>query len=169
MNIVLERARPEDAEAIVSLINDAYRGHVGWTKETDLIGGDRTQLLAIKKLLSDSSIHFLVAHNLGELLSCICVEHAGKIANIGYFAVNPKLQNLKVGRSVLQQAENFAKDVFKVNKLAMQVVSQREELISYYQRRGYLKTNIIKPFPVKMNVGTPKISNLTIEVLEKHC
>jgi ribosomal protein S18 acetylase RimI-like enzyme len=50
----------------------------------------------------------------------------------------------------------------------MVVVSQRKELISYYERRGYTRIGKIKEYPININVGTPKVANLTIEYLEKN-
>ena len=121
----------------------------------------------IHSLLMDQSIHFLVAYNLGELLCCICVEHSHQVANIGFFSVSPKLQSIGIGKSVLKQAEAYAVSVLKVNKIAMQVVSQRTELVDFYLRRGYKKTGLVKPYPNHLNSGVPKQKNLTIDYLEK--
>lgn len=167
MNVILEKARVEDIIDITALINKAYRGELGWTTETDLIHGDRVSEDTVESLLKDSSIHFLVAYNLGDLLCCICIEHSMNTANIGFFAVNPKLQNLGIGKSVLKQAESYAISVLNVNKFAMQVISQRTELIDFYIKQGYKKTGKVKPFPNNINAGRPIIVNLTIETLAK--
>lgn len=49
----------------------------------------------------------------------------------------------------------------------MTVVSQRTELIAYYERRAYHRTGIIKKFPVHRSVGVPFDNTLTIEYLDK--
>ena len=167
MNIILERARSEDSVDIAQLINVAYRGDIGWTTEAKIIAGNRVSTQTINTLLDDESIHFLVAYNLGDLLCCICIEHANNTANIGYFAVNPKLQGLGIGSSILEQAERYAMSVLKAKKLALQVVSERPELLNYYLRRHYKRTGLVKPFPIHLKVGEPKVKGLTIDYLEK--
>jgi len=167
MNVLLEKARLKDAKDIVALINEAYRGAIGWTKETDLITGERVSHETIDGLLKDSSIHFLVAYNLGDLLCCICIEHSAQTANIGFFAVKPKLQQLGIGQSVLAQAESYASSVLKINKFAMQVVKQRTELVDFYLRRGYKKIGLVKAYPNNLNSGVPKVKGLKVESLEK--
>ncbi len=167
MNVALEKARDEDIKDITDLINTAYRGEVGWTKETALISGDRVCEEQIQGLIKDQSIHFLVSYNLGDLLCCICIEHSKQAANFGFFAVNPKLQGLGIGKSVLKQSEIYASSVLKVKKYALQVVSQRPELVDFYIRRGYKQTGLVKPFPVHLNVGMPKQQGVTIDYLEK--
>jgi len=167
MNVILERARPEDSDDIAQLINVAYRGDTGWTTEAKILTGNRVTTQIINTLINDTTIHFLVAYNLGDLLCCICVEQAKKTANIGYFSVNPKLQGLGIGSSVLEQAEHYAANILNVTTLALQVVSKRPELLDYYLRRDYKKTGLVKPFPTHLKVGEPKIKGLTIECLEK--
>jgi len=167
MKVILERARAEDSADIAQLINVAYRGDIGWTTEAKIIAGNRSTTESINTLLGEASIHFLVAYNLGDLLCCICVEQTKNTANIGYFSVNPKLQGLGIGSSVLGQAERYASSVLKVSTLALQVVSERPELLDYYLRRGYKKTGLVKPFPIHLKVGEPKVKGLTIDYLEK--
>lgn len=167
MNIMLEKARLDDVNNIVDLVNLAYRGDAGWTKESELIQGDRVSKEIINSLLKEPEIHFLVAYSLGDLLCCICIEHSANTANIGFFAVNPKLQELGVGKSVLEQAEHYAITVLNVKKFAMQVISQRPELVDYYLRRGYKKLGLVRPYPKNLNSGSPSIDGLTIVTLEK--
>ena len=47
----------------------------------------------------------------------------------------------------------------------MIVVSQRTELIAFYERRGYRRTGQVENLPA--NIGIPKRINLTIDYLEK--
>jgi len=41
-------AKISDAEEIQSLVNLAYHGDEGWTRETDLVNGDRATIEEIK-------------------------------------------------------------------------------------------------------------------------
>ena len=163
----LKLAEIEQAEEICNLVNIAYRGDVGWTKETDIVEGDRAEVLEIKSAIQNNSSHLLVATQGSKIISCVCLEKSEGQVYIGLFSVHPKLQGKGVGKSILLQAEKYALSNLHVTKFIMAVVSQRTELISFYERRGYIKTGRVEEYPKNLNVGTPKAEGLTIEYLEK--
>lgn len=167
MNIMLERARDEDAQAITDLMNKAYRGDDGWTTEQGLVSGERIQIEAVEQDLQNDKKATLVAFNRGELLTCVTIEQSSHCAVIGSFAVDPAYQGLGIGRSVLQQAEEFAIHVFKVKCLKMLLLEQRPELLAYYQRRGYCLTVEKQDFPSHLAVGKLINQQLKIMVLKK--
>lgn len=168
MNIDLITAQREDIEEINQLVNLSYRGYDGWTRETEIVSGERSTLDEVSAYISDPDAHLLVVKENNQIIACICVEQKKENAYIGYFAVNPKYQGRGLGKLVLSKAEAFAKNVLKVTKFIMVVVSQREELIAFYERRGYKKTGEISKYPVHLNVGIPAVAGLTIEYLEKN-
>lgn len=50
----------------------------------------------------------------------------------------------------------------------MTVIDIRDELIAFYERRGYVRTGTKKPFPYgDERFGIPKRDDLRFEVLEK--
>jgi hypothetical protein len=50
----------------------------------------------------------------------------------------------------------------------MTVIDLRDELIAFYERRGYHRTGVFKPFPYgDARFGLPKRNDLRFEVLEK--
>lgn len=164
----LELARLEHIEKISNLVNEAYRGKIGWTKETDLVQGNRTTASDIKSIILNSNSHLLISLEQNKIIACICVEQINNEAYIGLFAVAPNKQAKGIGKQVLQFAEQYSINNFTFDKFVMVVVSQREELISYYERRGYTRVGKIKQYPTNLNVGIPKVENLTIEYLEKN-
>ncbi len=101
------------------------------------------------------------------MIACICIEQKKDSAYLGFFAVHPSVQGQGIGDEVLSQAENFASKNLNLQKYVMVVVSQRTELIAYYERRGYCKTGQVEPYPVNLNVGKPLSNDLTIAYLEK--
>jgi len=163
----LRLAEIEQAEEICNLVNIAYRGDIGWTKETDIVEGDRATISEIKLAIQKNNSYLLVAIQEDEIISCVCLEKGENQAYIGLFSVHPKLQDKGVGKNILLQAEEYAFSDLQVSKLIMVVVSQRIELISFYERRGYVKTGKVEKYPKNLNVGTPKTEGLTIEYLEK--
>lgn len=97
-----------------------------------------------------------------------CVEQAAGNAYIGLFAVHPRLQAKGVcGKPILDMTEKFVSEELGMCKFIVVVVSQRPELISYYERRAYVRTGDIKDYPIHLNVGVPRVKGLTIQFLEK--
>lgn len=167
MESLLEIACSCHKESIRQLVNEAYRGDSGWTRETDLVGGDRVSDEEIQGYLDAPSAHLLVAVVENAVRGCICVEQKDESAYIGMFAIDPALQGKGLGKNILVQAEQYAVQKFHANKFVMVVVSQRKELIAYYERRGYLRTGKQEAYPAHLDVGEPLQNNLTIEYLEK--
>jgi len=163
----LEKARFDQAEEICDLINLTYRGEVGWTKETHIVQGNRSTRDEIETALNNLDAHFLVVNIQQQLAACIYVAKEQDSAYIGYFSVLPNLQARGLGKQVLKQAESFALAHMDINKFVMFVVSQRPELIAFYERRGYRRTGIVEAYPVNLGIGVPKMDGLTIEYLEK--
>ncbi|VAW67746.1 hypothetical protein MNBD_GAMMA08-1760, partial [hydrothermal vent metagenome] len=146
----------------------AYRGDVGWTRETHLVSGNRTTEEEIKKYLESVNTHLFVALENNEVVACVCVEEKSDAAYIGMLAVHPRFQKKGMGKNILAQAENYALATLEKNKFVMLVVSQRKELIEYYQRRGYVQTGKTDAYPIGIKVGVPVQTGLTIEYLEKN-
>ena len=163
----LEKAGQEQAQAVADLVNLTYRGETGWTRETHIIQGDRTNRQEIETAMSNPDAQFFVINQPKNLASCIYVAKEHDYAYIGFFAVHPNLQGKGLGKYVLEQAEIFALSTLDVHKFVMFVISQRPELIAFYQRRGYLRTSRVETYPLHLGIGVPKISGLTIEYLEK--
>lgn len=163
----LEKARYGQVQAICDLVNLTYRGETGWTRETHIIQGDRTGRQEIETALSNPNAHFFVVNQSQTLVSCIYVAKEKEDAYIGFFSVHPSLQGKGFGKHVLQQAETFALQNMEIQRFVMFVVSQRPELIAFYERRGYSRTGRIEDYPLHLGIGVPKVTGLTIEYLEK--
>lgn len=163
----LELATTADADNLNLLINQAYRGQEGWTRETNIVSGKRSSIEAVRDIIHNPSSHMLMAKINGTIVACVCVEETENQTYIGTFAVNPAFQNQGIGKQVLNLAESYAVNRLGSKKLRMVVISQREELIAFYERRGYRRTGEISKYPVHLNVGIPTVKGLTIECLEK--
>ena len=65
-------------------------------------------------------------------------------------------------------AERLAREDWRCAKMRMTVISLRDELIAWYERRGYRRTGEYKPFPYgDARFGIPKRDDLCFEWLEK--
>lgn len=110
----------------------------------------------------------LLAERDGELLACCQLEHRGETAYFGMFSVRPNRQGGGLGRAVLARAEAVARERWGVTGLEMTVIVQREDLIAWYERRGYRRTGEFSPFPYgDERFGVPRRPDLRFEKLIK--
>lgn len=159
-----------DSEVIANLVNKAYRpepGALGWTHESDLVSGSRTNACQITETISKPNSVILVGLKNSTIMACVHVEKKGNNSHIGMLAVSPALQDAGAGKQILSEAEKYALEIFGAERFVMVVVSSRSELISFYLRRGYQQTGSTMDYPISQGVGIPKNPTLKIEVLEK--
>jgi N-acetylglutamate synthase-like GNAT family acetyltransferase len=169
MKLKFKVATENDILAITELVNNAYRPNStlkGWTHESDLISGDRTNIEQIRSLFKAQSFLLLTLEN-DTLVSCVHLEIDGDFAYIGMLATNPQIQGLGYGKQMLEYAETFAKETFEVQRFVMKVLLIRKELLEFYLRRGYKVTDTTYDYPIGAGVGQPKVNNLKVGILEK--
>lgn len=171
---MLKLADDDDIPAISNLLNRAYRGpgsRLGWTTEADFISGDRCSPTMIRAdLSSHPEAKFLkwVEPSSDELLGCVYLEpHPEGVWYLGSLAIDPARQAGGRGRQLLHGAEEWAR-VHSAQRLMMTVINVREELIAWYQRRGYSPTGETKLFPYgDARFGIPLRDDLSFIVLKK--
>jgi len=160
-----------DVPAIVALVESAYRGdasRAGWTTEADFLEGRRTGPDDIEAILARDRSRILLAERDGELLACAHVAVEDGAGYFGMFSVDPLRQGRGIGNLVLAEAERIAGEEWSCPMMRMTVIDIREDLIPFYERRGYRRTGIKKPFPYgDERFGLPKRDDLRFEVLEK--
>ena len=164
-------ATPGDVAIIVPLVESAYRGDVsrkGWTTEADLLDGQRTDPAGVAELIRKPGSCMLLAERAGALLACANLEKRGEAGYFGMFSVRPDLQGAGIGRATLAEAERLARDDWHCREMHMTVISVRDELIAWYERRGYKRTGIHSTFPYgDERFGIPKRDDLRFELLVK--
>ena len=171
--LTYRRATPSDVSPVLSLVRSAYRGEAsrdGWTTEADLLADDRIDESGVLGKINEADGAVLVAHDEeGVLVSCCeLLKRDDTLAYFGMFAVDPKRQAGGIGRQVLAYAESYTKETWGIKKLEMSVIWTREELISWYVRRGYVKTDKTAPFPYHGLVnGKALRDDLHFVILEK--
>jgi ribosomal protein S18 acetylase RimI-like enzyme len=162
-------ATPEDVSALNVLINSAYRGESGkqgWTTEADLIEGTRIDVDELIEILKDPKATILKYVDDGEILACVELIQEEDKLYLGMLTVSPLLQGKGIGKELLIVAEQEAQKR-NYNKIVMQVISVREELMDWYVRHGYTHTGERKPFHfTEAKFGQPK-QPLEFVVLEK--
>jgi GNAT superfamily N-acetyltransferase len=169
--LTFRAAAPADAETVVALVESAYRGdssRAGWTTEADFLDGRRTGADDVLAQIARPHSIVLLAERDGELLACAHVAVEDGAGYFGMFSVVPGLQGGGIGKQVLAEAERIAREDFGQSAMQMTVIDIRDELIAYYERRGYRRTGVFKPFPYgDARFGLPRRDDLRFEVLEK--
>ncbi|MGZ4969073.1 MAG: GNAT family N-acetyltransferase [Methylobacter sp.] len=170
MALSIIKAEKQDAGRIAALVNSAYRGESsqqGWTTEADLLAGRRTDTEEILDLISADDSMFLLCKAEADLIGSVHLQKQPEQVCFGMLAVSPRLQGRGIGKLLLEAAERAAQEAWAINKSVMTVISRRNELIAFYERRGYRRTGVSKEFPVNPELWTPKVADLRLEVLEK--
>lgn len=164
-------AGSDDVGAIVALVESAYRGpsgERGWTTESALLGGQRTDAREVAGLVGRPDGHILLARVAGRLVASCHVERQGNVGYFGMFAVDPPAQGGGIGRQVLAEAERIARAEWHALGMRMTVIEQRPELIAWYARRGYHPNGEYEPFPYgDERFGIPRRDDLRFMVLVK--
>ena len=171
-NLTFRTATDADIPALVTLVTSAYRGDVsrqGWTTEADLLDGQRVDADVLRQNIGRPRSRIVLAERSGgDLLACAHVAEEDGAGYFGMFSVRPDLQGGGVGKAVLAEAERVAREEWGLTAMRMTVIDIRDELIAFYERRGYVRTGIKKPFPYgDARYGIPRRDDLRFEVLEK--
>ncbi len=164
----IEPATEADVPELTQLVNSAYRGDSsrrGWTTEADLLDGQRTSEADLQESLKKSQAQILTYRVGGQLLGCVYLEQTGQKLYLGMLTVAPDVQTGGIGKRLLAKAEEVGK-LLGCQEVTMTVLTQRRELIAWYERRGYQSTGETKPFPDDPRFGLPK-QPLTFVVLVK--
>lgn len=164
-------ATDADVDVLVALIESAYRGEAsraGWTTEADILAGQRTDPEGVLDVIKSPDSRLLTVWREGRAVACCQLEHRGDHAYFGMFAVSPGQQGAGLGKLVLAEAERQARETWAVTQMHMTVISVREDLIAWYERRGYRRTGRMTPFPYgDERFGVPLRDDLQFELLVK--
>ena len=172
MSLSIRPATPADIPSLHALIEGAYRGDSarrGWTHEADLLDGQRTDEAALAEIVADPAQTILLALDDEGLRGCVHLKPAGPgIVSLGMLAVDPARQAGGLGRALIAAAEEHAGQAMGATTIEMTVIHRRDELIAWYQRRGWRLTGERRPFPTTdPRFGIPRRSDLAFVVLEK--
>jgi ribosomal protein S18 acetylase RimI-like enzyme len=152
-------ATEKDSDAIINLVNNAYRGEnakKGWTHEANLIKGDlRIDQKVLNRLFNTpNAIILKAAEKSGDISGCVYLEKKEDLLYLGMLSVSPEKQAAGIGKLLLRSAEKYAIE-HQCIAIEMTVISARKELISWYERNGYSNTGKTRPFAEDRRFGIP--------------
>ncbi|WP_333740902.1 GNAT family N-acetyltransferase [Streptomyces sp. IBSBF 2806] len=170
-DLTFRDATAADVDVLVRLIESAYRGdssRAGWTTEADILQGQRTDPDGVLAVVEAPDSRLLTVEQDGRIVACCQLEHRGDHAYFGMFAVSPTAQGSGLGKAVMARAEREAREGWGAAEMHMTVISVREDLIAWYERRGYRRTGRMTPFPYgDERFGIPQRDDLQFELLVK--
>ena len=163
-------ATPDDIPAMVPLINAAYRGlggKVGWTTEAHLVEGMRAEAGELAAMMRDHAARFeLALADDGALLGCVHLRRElDGACYLGMLSVDPTRQAAGVGSALMTHGEALAR-AWGCRRMRITVLEGRDELLAYYERRGYVRTGRAAAFPTSQR-SRPKITGQRMLELEK--
>jgi ribosomal protein S18 acetylase RimI-like enzyme len=129
--VILRAARPDEADALVDLINTAYRkseGHV-------FPGTTRTERHDVSQRLPELT----VAEVDGRLAGCLHLTLTPPHAHFGLLAVDVSRHGVGIGSMLIENAELAAREA-GCTTMHLEVVKEGGDRIPYYERRGYRVT-----------------------------
>ncbi len=145
-----------DVPELVALINSAYRGETskkGWTTEANLIDGQRIDSDSLTTQINDPDTVILKNANVDDQITgCVYLQKRGDKLYLGMLTVSPELQTNGLGKQLLQAAEAYAQSI-NISSIIMTVITNRTELIGWYERRGYSKTGEVIPLIIPPQFG----------------
>lgn len=175
---VIAAATRAELDEVAALVNAAYRGDSarrGWTHESDLLGGQRTDGATLRDELDapdPSTILVLRAAPGAPILGCVMMQRFRDaeerlVCHLAMLTVDPGRQGEGFGRLLIDAVERRAREA-GCAAVEMTVIHARAELLAYYARRGYRPTGHTKPFPYgDERFGRPQRDDLHFVVVEK--
>jgi ribosomal protein S18 acetylase RimI-like enzyme len=150
MDITYRLATPADAEAIVAVINPAFRNdntdQVYLTDkhdDIDVINADGI----VKQLTRPDCVSILAIIN-NEIAAHANVRKMDEKASwLAFIAVSVKQQTAGLGSKMLARAEEYVMQHYGSTRMEFDVVNTRKDLIAWYKKRGYKENGKTKPFP----------------------
>lgn len=166
-------AAVEDIPVLHRLIEGVYRDESGpnrgWTSEADLLGGQRIDQAGLAKIISAEGEEIVLAVDERSMpIGCVhLIQRAVDRAYFGLLSIDARHQGAGLGKTLLRHIERLAHDR-GTKVMEMRVIKQRDDIVAWYEKQGYVKTGETQPFPKNdPKFGLPKRDDLEFIVFEK--
>ncbi|KAJ9488798.1 hypothetical protein VN97_g4481 [Penicillium thymicola] len=145
-------ATEKDAAQLQQLVESAFRAEdsrKGWTDDLGLSSSFHLDVQDILAMINKlDSVMLMATDDQNTLVGSIGTsKRDANQARLYMLAVDTSVQRGGIGRQILAYAEDYCQQTWGVTTLGLNALSNREELISWYSRRGYKPTGETSPFP----------------------
>ena len=141
----LRIATNADAESVTAIVNAAFQ------VERFFIDSDRINVAKVRSMMGTGA--FLFTESANALVACVYVEIRGERAYFGLLAVDPARQGEGLGRSMMMEAEEYARRA-GCTFADLRIVNIRAELPPFYRGLGYVETGT-EPFAADAEPNQP--------------
>ncbi|KAJ5389094.1 uncharacterized protein N7496_000162 [Penicillium cataractarum] len=153
-NLRFRAATQDDISVLKQLIESAFRAEdsrEGWVGNSQLAAQFSIEAKNIKSIIDNPESLFLMAGDANDtLLGTIGASKSSPNgARLFMFAVDPQCHRSGIGKQILTYAEDYCRREWGSKVLGLNALSNRENLISWYMRRGFQKTGVTTPFPLE--------------------
>ncbi|KAM0820325.1 putative N-acetyltransferase domain-containing protein [Seiridium cardinale] len=175
-NLQFRIATQDDAAKIQELVQSAFRAddsRENWTGDKELSAefraGFRIDIGDIMaKITKPDSAVLMAIDDYGNLVGSVeTFKRSSELARISMLAVDQRYQRGGVGRQILVHAEHYCQRTWSIAQMGLNALSTRQELILWYERRGYVRTGETTPFPRLHSAGFKLPEDLCFIELEK--
>ncbi|KAB5546813.1 putative GNAT family acetyltransferase [Coniochaeta sp. 2T2.1] len=144
-------ATAPEASRIHQLVESAFRAEDSrpqWTADMSLGRSFRLDIQHITTPIENPDGAVLVACDQdNNLIASVQVsKRTEDLARIALLAVDENHQRSGIGHRLLDYAEEYCRNTWGVDRMGLNALSTREELILWYTRCGYQKTGEVTPF-----------------------
>jgi GNAT superfamily N-acetyltransferase len=139
-------ATTTDAPGITAVINAAFK-----IAEEFFIDGNRITQAEVEESLAKGA--FLLAEADDKLNGCVYVESRGERSYLGLLSVDTTNQQSGLGSLLMTEAEKYCRERGS-HCMDILIVNLREDLPSFYQKRGYVESGTT-PFPPDVPTRIP--------------
>jgi len=138
-----------------------------WTSEASFIAGQRTDVERIREIMNEPYRIILVTQVRVGIAGCVSVDVSERLGHFGMLSVGVPFQKGGMAKALIRAAESWAADQ-GAREMRLQVLMNRPELISYYERQGYRMTEERIPFPNgEPRFGEPLIDGLMFGTMSR--
>ena len=158
-----------DVAQLAALVERAYRGPEaakGWTNEAAILTGPRSSPAEIEGLIGMPDAKFVTGYADDRIVACALIRREGNGAYFGMFAIDPDFQAAGLGKAMMAQCEDAARELWGASSMRLTVISLRTRLTEWYERRGYVRTGESEPFPFDTATGALR-TDFDLTILRK--
>jgi predicted N-acetyltransferase YhbS len=136
MNINLRAGKPEDAEACGSICYEAFKSIADHHRFPPDFPDRETAVGLLSQLLSRDDIYSVVAERDGRIVGSNFLWENGVIAGVGPITVDPAVQNLALGRQLMEEVIRRARNRHFAGIRLLQAAYHSRSL-SLYTKLGF--------------------------------
>jgi N-acetylglutamate synthase-like GNAT family acetyltransferase len=153
-NFHLRIATTDDAPRIQDLIHAAFRftdASIDWIGSPELAKTFELPIEVILNRITAPDNVFIVASNApdGPIIGCVNVfKKTPDFGRLALLAIDPTLQRSGLGKKMVVVGEEHLTREFGVEKIGLNALQTRKELLKWYEKQGYVRTGAVTVLPI---------------------